>query len=180
MKSNAKAIINKRLVKALQKTLKDAPKVLGLEGQKMINENFKTQSYEGKKWAPVKSKKKKGPILIGKTRVLVNAARRAYKGFSNGKLTWSVDGVPYAKIHNNGGYIKKKARQVSLNFRVEKTGLYTRFDKKGRTSKYNFQKTATIGAHGIKMPKRQFIGASQKFVNRLKKKFEQMLQFNLR
>lgn len=134
-KSNTKKVIEKRLISALKKTMKDAPKVLGNEGQVAILENFKTQSYEGKKWKYVKSKKKKGPILVGRTRRLIGAARRSFKGANNGRIKWSIDGVVYAAIHNNG--------------------------------------------EG-KMPKRQFIGKSQKFINRLKKKFDQMLKYNLR
>ncbi len=134
-KSNAKKVIEKRLINALKKTMKDAPKVLGNEGQKAILDNFKTQSYEGKKWKYVKNKKKRGPILVGRTRRLIGAARRSFKGANNGRIKWSIDGVVYAAIHNNGG----------------------RF-----------------------MPKRQFIGKSQKFINRLKKKFDQMIKYNLR
>ena len=134
-KSNTKKVIEKRLISALKKTMKDAPKVLGIEGQFAILDNFKTQSYEGKKWKYVKSKKKKGPILVGRTRRLIGAARRSFKGANNGRIKWSIDGVVYAAIHNNG--------------------------------------------EG-KMPKRQFIGKSQKFINRLKKKFDQMLKYNLR
>lgn len=181
-KSNAKAIINKRLVVALKKTLKDAPKALGNEGQRAIVENFTTQSYEGKKWLPVKSKKKKGPILVGKTRRLINAARRSYKGtsttwlFKNIKLKWSIDGVVYAKIHNEGGVIKKKSRTVTQNFKVKKDGSF----RYAKLKKSNFQMDVTIGKHKIKMPKRQFIGKSKKFVNRLMSKLEQMLKYNLR
>ena len=51
MRSNARTIIEKKLIKVLARTMRDAPKALGNEGQKAILENFATESYEGKKWA---------------------------------------------------------------------------------------------------------------------------------
>lgn len=176
MKSNAKDIINKRLVKVLQKTMKDAPKVLGNEGQKLILDNFKTQSYEGKKWQAVKNKKKTLPILIGRTRRLIGAVRRSYKGVTNGKLKWSIDGVIYAAIHNNGGSINKKARKATQNFRIKSNGQF----RYAKLKKANFQMDVNIGTHTIKIPKRQFIGKSTKFVMALKGKFEQMIKINLK
>lgn len=176
MKSNAKAIINKRLVKVLQKTMKEAPQILGKEGQRLIMENFNTQSYEGKKWQDVKNKKKTTKILIGKTHKLSRAASRAYKGFTNGKLKWSIDGVIYAAIHNNGGTINKKARKVVQNFKVKSNGQF----RYAKFKKANFQMDVNIGAHTIKMPKRRFIGLSPKFIQSLKGKFEQIVKINIR
>lgn len=181
MRSNAKSVIEKRLIKALAKTMRDAPKVLGNEGEKAILENFASESYEGKKWEPVYKKKRNYPILIGRTRKLIGAATRSYKGyfkgfFYGGKLKWSIDGVVYAKIHNNGGIIKKKKRTVTQNFKIKKDGSF----RYAKLKHANFQREVTIGKHTINMPKRQFIGLSPKFINRLKLKFNQMLQFNLR
>lgn len=181
MRSNIKSVIERRLVKALAKTMRDAPKVLGNEGQKMILENFSTQSYEGKPWRKTLNKKKRSPILIGKTRKLITAARRAYKGyfkgmFWGGKLKWSIDGVIYASIHNKGGFIKIKKRTAIQNFKIKKDGSY-RYSK---LKNANFQREVTIGKHYINMPKRQFIGISPKFINRLKKRFNDILTQNLK
>lgn len=183
MRSNARTIIEKKLIKVLAKTMRDAPKALGNEGQKAILENFATESYEGKKWAARKKTKKANgkPILIGRTRKLIGAARRSYKGyfkgfFYGGKLKWSIDGVVYAKIHNNGGVIKKKKRTVTQNFKIKKDGSF----RYAKLKHSNFQMDVNIGKHKINMPKRQFIGLSPKFINRLKLKFNQILQYNLR
>lgn len=178
MKSNVRTVIEKRLIKALAKTMRDAPNELGLEGRRAILENFKTESFEGKKWVPRKKTKKANgnPILIGRTRKLIGAARRAFKGFNNGRLKWSIDGVVYAAIHNNGGIIKKKKRTVTQNFKIKADGSY----RYAKLKHANFQREVNIGKHTIKMPERKFIALSPKFINRLKLKFNQMLTHNLR
>lgn len=150
MRSNAKSVIEKRLIKALAKTMRDAPKVLGNEGQKHFQENFNTQSLEGQKWKEVKRRvagtfaykypKKKylarrtNPILVGRTRRLKNALNRTFKSGMNSRLVWRVD-LPYAKAQNNGNN---------------------------------------------KLPARTFMKLTPKLIKRLKLKFNQILQFNLR
>lgn len=66
--------------------------------------------------------------------------------------------VPYAKVHNEGLTINKKASNRTINFKVGRDGK-SRFST---AKKANFQQDITIGAHSIKMPKRQFIGYSGK------------------
>lgn len=151
MKWNGKKVIGK-LTKALEKTMKDAPKVLGNEGQKHFNENFKNQSFEGKRWKEVKRRepgtfeykypKKKylarrtNPILIGRTRRLKNALNRSFKSGGSARMVWRVD-LPYAKAQNNGSRKKN-------------------------------------------IPARTYMAITQKFKSRLIKKFDQMVKFNLK
>ena len=117
MKSNVRTVIEKRLIKALAKTMRDAPKVLGLEGQRHFQENFNSQSLEGRKWKEVKRRevgtfeykypkrkylaRRTNPILIGRTRRLKNALNRTFRSGLSNKLIWRVD-LPYAKAQNNG------------------------------------------------------------------------------
>lgn len=187
MKSNAKSIIDKRLVKVLKKTLKDAPKVLGNEGQKAILENFAKESWEGKKWRlriQQGHKENKKPILIGRTRKLIRAARRSYKGNFNGKLKWSIDGVPYAQVHNDGGIIHRKAHKRTATIKRKiggNAGFVNGVWKKGRYKTVSFQgERHNVSSSSFKMPKRRYMEASPKFKKRLLDKLEQVFKANLK
>lgn len=150
MRSNARQVINK-LSKALSKTMKDAPKVLGLEGQRHFQDNFNSQSLEGKKWLPVKRKipgtfeykypkrkylaRRTNPALVGRTRQLKNHINRTFKSGNSPTMRWEIRGLKYANVQNNGGG---------------------------------------------NIPARTFMKLTTKFQKRLRNKFDQMLRFNLR
>lgn len=94
----------------------DAPKVLANEGVKMFVENFKSESFEGKKWKnverriagtkPYKYPKKKDlgrrtrPILIGKTRNLRNATVNSVRVANRKRIVWG-NYIPYAEVQND-------------------------------------------------------------------------------
>ena len=84
--------------------------------------------------------------------------------------------VPYAVIHNEGGIINKKESNRSINFKISRDGR-SRFSKK---KKANFQQDVTIGAHAIKIPKRQFVGHSgvlmRKIENKLASKIKKIFK----
>lgn len=148
MRSNARQVINK-MKKAIEKTMKDAPKVLGLEGQRHFQENFAKQSFEGKRWKQVQRRtpgtyayeypkrkflsRRTNPILVGRTRRLKNSLNRSFKSGSSSRMRWEVI-LPYAQVQNKGNR---------------------------------------------KIPARSFMRPTQKFQNRLKKKFGEMLKQNL-
>lgn len=113
MKSNAKQVM-KRLKQKFDKALLTAPKILANEGVKQFLDNFKTESFEGNKWAKRKVSYKKftraqkrwgtmqdRPILIGRTRMLRNATRNSIRHTSTKMIRWSND-VAYAAVHNEG------------------------------------------------------------------------------
>jgi hypothetical protein len=177
MKSNAKVVIE-RLKKALEQTIKDAPLVLGNVGQKSIISNFTKQSFEGKKWDNVKNKNKKNPILVGRTRKLINSARISFKSNNtqSGILKWSIDGVAYAKIHNEGGVINKKSRVATQNFRIKRDGSY----RYAKFKKANFQREVNIKSHKINMPKRTFMKNTIAFRTMLVDHYKKMFKFNVR
>ena len=159
--------------KEVQKAIKkDLPRLIGVEAVKLVKNNFVAQSYFGfghwKKRKPATNKaymagrgkgesgRYKGsrfnanhPLLL-QTRRLFRSIR--FKPQSNGVFIGSdLILVPYAQTHNEGLTINKKAR----------TGVKLFF----KGNRISSEKNAThgqkvnIGAHSVKMPKRQFIPA---------------------
>lgn len=65
----------------------------------------------------------------------------------------------YGAIHQFGGTIQRKARDVSLYYYHYRDGrVGNRFVKKGRS---NFAQTAHIGEHSFHIPARPFLGVSR-------------------
>jgi hypothetical protein len=64
---------------------------------------------------------------------------------------------PYAKIHQNGGVIQRRARpQMNVEFKTSKRGIH-RFAKEG---KGNTKKHVSIGEYSIRIPKRLHVTES--------------------
>jgi phage gpG-like protein len=159
--------------KEVQKAIKkDLPRLIGIESVKLVKNNFETQSYFGfghwKKRKPTTNKaymagrgkgesgRYKGsrfnanhPLLL-QTRRLFRSIRFKVEG--NGVFIGSdTTLVPYARTHNEGLTIHQNARKgVKLFFNGK------RFSSEAKAT--HGQKV-NIGAHDIKMPKRQFIPA---------------------
>lgn len=186
MKWNGKQVF-KKLTKQLEKVKNEAPKILANEGQKVFLENFSTQSWNNLPW---KNRKKDTgrPILIGRTRRLINSVRKSVRMASVNRIKWASD-VPYAAVHNFGLTIEKKASRKLLTWREKSTNLETKkvnrvfASNKGKGRAYLRATTFSyhnVGAHSIKMPRRQFMGVSLKLKKRLRLKFESVFKANLR
>ena len=148
-----------RLIVRLKPELIDQ---LGVTALKFIDDNFRLQGFQGatfQPWAPRKSKDK------GKSRKILiqtSTLRRSFVQHNGADhVTISTD-VPYAQIHNEGGTITRQSRNVILSH-AERKGRRM-FAKAGK-GKNPTQVKATIGAHTINMPKRQFIGNSPVLTN---------------
>jgi len=119
-----------------------------------VAENFRTESFDGVKWAPRKKKDAKVRALLVKTGRLKRSVRIART--SNNSVTVTSD-VPYAEIHNQGG-------SITLNARSE---VFKRNRNQKGNNKGNFTKGSTAGKGStykqgsIKIPKRQFMGMSK-------------------
>ena len=137
--------------------MKHLPPALLNEGQKVFTESFRNQGWEGKRWKPRKNSKSTRPILIGRTRKLINSVRTSGRSASLTKLVWGT-WVPYAKIHNEGfnGTVRVKAHSA-----LSKLG-----------AKYQ------VKAHNKRMimPQRQFMGVGPTLRMRLIKKCEQIFK----
>lgn len=117
--------------------------------------NFKSQQWEGAAWQGRKKETRlsKGKPLLVSRRDLYNAIRAL------GPNSFGVIGIPYARIHNQGGTITHPARTRQMTFKKYKAGKFkgkTLFHK--NNEKASFSRKAESGAYTITIPKRQFIG----------------------
>lgn len=135
----------KRVAAKLEAVMKVAPKILANEGQKLFNENFRNQSFQGTKWPNVQRRisgtfeykypktrytaRRTNPILIGKTRRLKNAVNRSVKSVSNTRIVWGVSGTEgkYGAFHNYG--IGQKPRPFMRADKVLRARLMKKFQQ---------------------------------------------------
>lgn len=92
------------------------PNAIALVAVNHFKDNFAKQGFDGKKWEEVKRryKRSKGAdstraILSGRTGRLKGSIHKVYADFR--KVVIGSD-VPYAKIHNEGGVIRRNGRRV--------------------------------------------------------------------
>lgn len=186
MKSNAKIVIE-RLKARLEKKMNELPPVLMNEGQRVFTDNFRNESWEGKRWrARIHRGKKENtkPILIGRTRKLINSVRTSGRSASMQKIVWGTY-VPYAKIHNEGFrgvvYVKPHKRHgKTITTKVKGSAGFVN----GKFTKGKSSTLKLLGAkHQVKaysyrlnMPKRQFMGVGNTLRMKLIKKCEQILK----
>ena len=156
MKSNAKAVIEK-LKARLEKKMKELPPILMNEGQKVFSESFKNQAWEGKRWKPRKNTKITRPILIGRTRKLINSVRTSGRSATMAKIVWGTY-VPYAKVHNEG---------FKGTVRIKKHSALSRLGAKYQVKAHT---------RNVNMPKRQFMGVGPTLRMRLIRKAEQVFK----
>jgi phage gpG-like protein len=155
--------------------------LIGNEAKNFFVNSFREQGFEDKtveKWKPRKIEgKRKGRAILVDSGDLRRSIIRQPVNKAQLSVKISTD-VPYAKIHNEGGIINKSASTSILHFRDVMTNIETgavtrRFAKNRQTGMRHLRATSAmkvdIGAHSIKMPKREFIGNSYK-LNELCKK----------
>ena len=172
MKSNAKDVML-RLQARLDKKLKELPIVLMNEGSREFTKNFTTQSFGGIKWKARKDKKNHKPLLVGRTRKLINAVRMSGRSATLQKIVWGIGSdVPYASVHNFGGTINKGTRTHTLHYREIATNIASgktlkRFAKQKGKNKATHSMQVNMKAHSFKMPQRQFMGVNKSLIDRL-------------
>lgn len=178
MRWNGKAVF-KKLTKHLEKCKTEAPKILANEGQKVFLENFATQSWNNNPW-PKRKKDTGKPILVGRTRRLINSVRKSVRIANVNRIKWASD-VPYAAVHNFGLQVDKPASRKLITWREKGKGRVFASMTKGRAShRATTFSYHDVGAHSFRMPKRQFMGISLKLKKRLRLKFESVFKANLK
>ncbi|MCH7400114.1 phage virion morphogenesis protein [Belliella sp. DSM 107340] len=140
-----------------------APAIISKTAVEYYKDSFRRKGFDGNQWAPYSKRyKPKGGSLMVKSSKLVNSIREAERTPNKVVISAGNSKVPYARIHNEGGEIRKAARsETFIRNRHTKgkkakafggMGLY----KKGTTA----GKGLTFKAHVIQMPKRQYMGAA--------------------
>lgn len=135
------------------------PGIIGTEVINSATDNFRSESYFGKKWPKRKDKKNTRKLLV-KTGTLQRSPRiiRSQPG-----LIAVGSDVPYAPIHNNGGNINRAARSETFVRHRYKSGKRKGLFKRGTTTGQGF----TFKNYSINMPRRQFLGAHPKLKSSL-------------
>lgn len=102
-------------VKQLERRL---PSIAGVIAVRHFKKNFKKQGFVDKNTSKWKARKKADKEGSGKRAILVKtgALRRSIRTISKGVGRVRVGtAMPYAKIHNEGGTIKKKVNKRNMN-----------------------------------------------------------------
>jgi phage gpG-like protein len=134
-------------------------------------DNYKKEQWSGAAWAARKKETRlsSGKPLLVSRRNLYNAIRVL------GANTFGVVGIPYARIHNEGGTITHPARTRRMTFKNYKSGA-----RKGKTlfaknnERASFSKKAESKAYTITIPQRKFIGVNdelKKYLTEQAKKY---------
>lgn len=136
-----------------------------------VEENFKSEgrpAWAG--WSPRYWYKRRGGKILQKSGRLAASINQ----FSDNESATVGTNVIYARIHQEGGEIKRKARSQTLHFRQNKKGeLGNRFVKKSRA---NFTQTVAVGAYKIKMPARPFLHLTEQDVEGIEDDAEKYFQ----
>jgi len=166
-----------RFAQKVQQAQQRIPQLVGTEVVNSAINNFQTESYFGQKW-PARQNKKNQKKLLVKNGFLW----RSIRVIKTTPTTVTIGSdLPYARIHNEGGKIARKARQAVITHK-----RYTKGIKKGKTlfaknnERANFSQKATIGAYTINMKQRQFLGAHPKLKAHLLKVVETELKTALK
>ncbi len=123
--------------------------------QGSIIENFETgTSPEGVKWKPSKRVLKHGGQTLVDSGLLKNSVGME----ASATQVVVYEAKEYAPIHQDGGVIKREARQQTVRLKT-----YTRGPRRGRTlfarkGKEDRSMLANVGAHQIKIPARPSVG----------------------
>lgn len=137
---------------------------IGQYGETSTRLRFKRQAGpDGQRWKPSQRVLKHGGSTLQRTaRLLRSITHRA----TNSGAEWGSN-VIYARIHQLGGKIERHAFSSTLRLRTGKGGALLRqkdhanlavFAKKSH--KNAVAKRFTVGAHGITMPARPYLGVN--------------------
>jgi len=126
------------------------PKIAAVEAERHFGKAFQKEAWEGKKW-PSRKKESSGVGRKNRRGLLVQSGRlrRGFqRGFASGKhAVVIINATLYAEVHNEGLRVRG-IQHVRAHARRGNSG---RQQVKGHTRKVDF-----------KMPKRQFMGNSNR------------------
>lgn len=128
-----------------------------------VEDNFNSEgrpAWAG--WSPAYAKRRAGGKILQRSGRLASSIVQLSDNDSASVGT----NVKYARIHQEGGEITRKARQQTLHFRQNaKTGqVGQRFVKK---SKSNFAQTVSVGAYRMTMPARPFLSLTDQDLDQI-------------
>ncbi|MGL5799269.1 MAG: phage virion morphogenesis protein [Plesiomonas sp.] len=128
-----------------------------------VEDNFNSEgrpAWAG--WSPAYAKRRAGGKILQRSGRLASSIVQLSDNDSASVGT----NVKYARIHQEGGEITRKARRQTLHFKQNtKTGqVGQRFVKK---SKSNFAQTVSVGVYRMTMPARPFLSLTDQDIDQL-------------
>lgn len=167
--------VAQRLRKALTTTI---PKRIAADAQRHYMDSFRHQGFTDRalvKWRPVKKPRtSRGKVVGGRVLkgrgLLANSIRVARADWNGIQVVAGGPHVPYARIHNEGGWIR---RQVTRR-------AHTRRAHPARTkSGVIMRKEANVRRHqarmNLYMPKRQYMGDSTVLRNTMRQTIQRTI-----
>lgn len=164
----------------------DAPRVIGVEGVKHTQENFRNQSFDGQKWEGRKREtaKSKGKKVLSDTTMLKKSIE--YDAGA-GIVQWGVSlkTVPYAQIHNEGGSIRitdkmRKyfwARHYELKKKLGSKKVGTQNKRAWAMAEEGlFWRNMAMAKGPLKIPKRQYIGMTNMLSMKIRKRLDSLIR----
>ncbi|MFC0182759.1 phage virion morphogenesis protein [Pseudarcicella hirudinis] len=147
--------------------LKDVPAIISETATEYFKESFVTKSFDGKAWTPAKRNEKRGSLMV-RTGALMGSIRPSLVSASKVTISAGSTKVPYAKVHNEGGEVILPPRSETFIRNRNKKGRF----KKGTVSGQGF----TLKESRFNMPKRQFMGHTQKLNNIIVQRIQSLLK----
>jgi phage gpG-like protein len=154
----------------MQKTIKTLPGQVGALVLENIDDNFRSQSFDGEKWPDRAAPPARGRTTkaggrdkrfkqdAGDGRAILTMSgrlRRSFRMEASGLVITIHTDVPYAEVHNEGGTVNQT---VSITPKMRK--FFWAMFSETKDEKWKFMaltKNATLERHFV-MPKRQFVG----------------------
>lgn len=171
---NSQQIISQK-ARELQAEINKLPGTAKNLGLQFFITRFRAQGWRDdtfKPWAKRKRTDKRRPgraILMDRGRLRSSIRARV----SGPDVIFGTD-VPYARIHNEGGTIKRHARsELFVRNRYKRGAKGKMFGGMGAFKKGTTPgKGMTFRAHEVRMPKRQFMGESKHLNNVITRKIQ--------
>jgi phage gpG-like protein len=163
-------------INEIKKELAKLPTIVANTGLNHFLNNFKTESWDGQKWKKRSnwSNRKEADSLLNASGQLIRSLTSHTSG-ANVKVFVKAPANKYADAHNFGGTIT-----IPANKKTEKWAWRMFYMAQLGTEKSFYKAIALRMKSGksmtVKMPKRQFIGESEKLNTAIKNKWDKFLE----
>ncbi|MGV3705437.1 MAG: hypothetical protein ACO1NU_08665 [Arcticibacter sp.] len=153
------------------------PTIIAETSTEYFKESFRTKSFNGVKWKETKRKVSRGSLMV-RSGALVSTIKPSLVSSERVRISAGSSRVPYARVHNEGGLIRRASRSETFVRNRHTRG------KKGKMfgGMGAFRKGTTPGqgltfkAYEYRMPQRQFMGHSailnKRIIMRIKGAFD--------
>lgn len=130
------------------------PAYISNTAREYYRNSFSRKAFDGKPWPAVSKtyRPKRGSLMV-RTSKLMNSIKEAERSPDKVVIAAGNSKVPYARIHNEGGVIKRGARsETFIRTRNKKTGKFSKIRNRQSGQGFSFRKSS------VTIPQRQYMG----------------------